>query len=238
MKREWKQFSRIIFQHRLTCWRTSSHTLRLKNSWKIRQFSLRVGLASSENFWLKSFFGVKWRKFICLWDRRRENRWQIVSRSSSMNQWVNETCENLQSSEFFPQIFVRVLKQQENPFSKLTLVSGDLQNLELGISPEDQKNLINDVEIVFHAAADVRFDESLKEATETNIRGTREIMLLSQRIVNLNVFVYVSTAFCTPSFNVRESCEAFWLFTVKKCAVNFKNKHFSVLKLLEFVKFL
>lgn len=32
-------------------------------------------------------------------------------------------------------------------------------------------------------------------------------MLLSRRILNLNVLVYVSTAFCTPGFDVRESCE-------------------------------
>lgn len=78
----------------------------------------------------------------------------------------------------------------------------------MGLSIDDQTNLVNEVEIVFHAAADVRFDESLKEATEINIRGTRDIMLLSQRMVNLNVFIYVSTAFCTPGFDVRESCKA------------------------------
>lgn len=82
-----------------------------------------------------------------------------------------------------------------------------MQLLGVGISAENRMKIINEVEIVFHAAADVRFDESLKEATEINIRGTREIMLLSQDIVNLNNFIYVSTAFCTPSFNVRESCK-------------------------------
>lgn len=102
-----------------------------------------------------------------------------------------------------------MLKQQGNPFAKLTLVAGDLQKLNLGISEEDQRNLINDVEIVIHAAADVRFDENLKEATEINIRGTREILVLSQQIVNLDVFIYVSTAYCTPSFEVRESCKNF-----------------------------
>lgn len=111
---------------------------------------------------------------------------------------------------------MKVLKQEGNPFSKLVLVPGDLQKLNLGISSEDKNNLINDVEIVFHAAADVRFDESLKEATEINIRGTREIMLLSQQITNLNVLIYVSTAFCTPTFNVRESCKAFWPCTEEK----------------------
>jgi alcohol-forming fatty acyl-CoA reductase len=102
---------------------------------------------------------------------------------------------------------VKLLKQNPKPFSAIELVRGDLQELYLGISHQDQQKIINEVEIVFHAAADVRFDESLKEATEINIRGTREIMLLSQRMLNLNVFIYVSTAFCTPGFDVKESCE-------------------------------
>lgn len=103
-----------------------------------------------------------------------------------------------------------MLKLQEKPFDKIAMVNGDLQKLELGISLEDQAALIDDVEIVFHAAADVRFDESLKEATEINIRGTREMMFLSQKMVKLNVFIYVSTAFCTPGFNVQETCNFFF----------------------------
>lgn len=116
---------------------------------------------------------------------------------------------------------MKLLKTQENPFSKLILITGDLQKLDLGISFEDQKKLINEVEIVFHAAADVRFDESLREATEINIRGTREIMILSQQMLKLNVFVYVSTAFCTPGFNVREKCEL--TITLKEKHSNFAS---------------
>lgn len=100
------------------------------------------------------------------------------------------------------------MKLKENPFSKIVLVSGDMQKLDLGIANDERASLISETEIVFHAAADVRFDESLREATETNIRGTREILLLSQLMMNLNVLVYVSTAFCTPGFNVKESCKA------------------------------
>lgn len=103
-----------------------------------------------------------------------------------------------------------MLNLQASPFTRLGLINGDLHEIGLGISPEHEAILTNDVEIVFHAAADVRFDESLKEAIETNVRGTREIMLLSQRMINLDVFVYVSTAFCTPGFNVRESCKKFF----------------------------
>jgi alcohol-forming fatty acyl-CoA reductase len=101
------------------------------------------------------------------------------------------------------------LKQQPEAFTKLSIVKGDMQENGLGMSPDDQANLVDEVEIVFHAAADVRFDESLKEAVKINVRGTREIMLLSQKMLNLDVFVYISTAFCTPGFDVKESCENF-----------------------------
>jgi fatty acyl-CoA reductase len=105
-------------------------------------------------------------------------------------------------------IFVKLAaKERERHFGKLQLIYGDLQKLQLGMAPEDERALIDEVEIFYHCAADVRFDESLKEAIEINVRGTREIINLAQRIRGLNVFVYVSTAFCTPSFDVKEKCE-------------------------------
>ena len=46
--------------------------------------------------------------------------------------------------------------------SKLEAIEGDLLELNMGISDEDQKKLIENVNIVFHSAATVRFDEPLK----------------------------------------------------------------------------
>lgn len=119
-----------------------------------------------------------------------------------------------------------MLRERPNPFTKLALITGNLHEIGLGISHENEAVLTSEVEIVFHAAADVRFDESLKEAIETNVRGTREIMLLSQKIRNLNVFIYVSTAFCTPGFNVRESCKNFSLLKIEtflQAIINFQH---------------
>lgn len=104
----------------------------------------------------------------------------------------------------------------EDPFAKLTLIEGDMQEIGLGISNEHREKIINEVELVFHAAADVRFDESLREVTKINVRGTREIMLLSQQIQNLDVLVYVSTAFCTPGLYVKEKCK---IHADRKCFV-------------------
>lgn len=107
----------------------------------------------------------------------------------------------------FSKVFENLLSLYEEPFAKLTLVEGDMQVVGLKISSENREKIINEVELVFHAAADVRFDESLREVTEINVRGTREVMLLSQQIQNLSVLVYVSTAFCTPGFYVKEKCK-------------------------------
>jgi fatty acyl-CoA reductase len=46
--------------------------------------------------------------------------------------------------------------------SKLEAIEGDLLEPNLGISPEDEKKIIENVSVVFHSAATVRFDEPLK----------------------------------------------------------------------------
>ena len=46
--------------------------------------------------------------------------------------------------------------------SKIEPITGDLMEPNMGMSPEDEQKLIDNVNIVFHSAATVRFDEPLK----------------------------------------------------------------------------
>ena len=46
--------------------------------------------------------------------------------------------------------------------SKLIMIEGDLLLPNLGISKDDRKQITDNVSIVFHSAATVRFDEPLK----------------------------------------------------------------------------
>ena len=46
--------------------------------------------------------------------------------------------------------------------SKLEAIEGDLVLPAMGISAEDEQKLIDNVDIVFHSAATVRFDEPIK----------------------------------------------------------------------------
>jgi len=79
--------------------------------------------------------------------------------------------------------------------SKLVGIQGDLLEPNLGISDEDRQILCKHVNIVFHSAATVRFDEPLKVAVNMNIIGVRKVIDLCKSIENLESFVHISTAY-------------------------------------------
>lgn len=68
----------------------------------------------------------------------------------------------------------------------------------IGISDEDLLIIIKTVNIVFHSAANVKFNEDLKEAGRTNSLATKNLLDLCLTVENLKSFVYVSTAYCNP----------------------------------------
>ena len=61
-----------------------------------------------------------------------------------------------------PKLFELVSQFNPDYRSKLEAIEGDLLLPSMGISEEDEKKLIDKVDIVFHSAATVRFDEPIK----------------------------------------------------------------------------
>lgn len=59
-------------------------------------------------------------------------------------------------------LFERVKEKMPDYQNKLVPIEGDLAEPELGISQTDQQLLAENVNIVFHSAATVRFDEPMK----------------------------------------------------------------------------
>ncbi|KAH9418028.1 hypothetical protein DERP_008284 [Dermatophagoides pteronyssinus] len=80
-------------------------------------------------------------------------------------------------------------------FSKLVAVNGDMTKPRLGLSDSDYQTLIENVSIVFHSAATVRFHGPLKKFVTQNIHGTESVMKLSRDMKKLQTVVYVSTAY-------------------------------------------
>ncbi|XP_071582638.1 putative fatty acyl-CoA reductase CG5065 isoform X1 [Temnothorax nylanderi] len=99
---------------------------------------------------------------------------------------------------FSSPLFEKVKTQRGLPALEktVTAISGDVSMLGLGLSPEDRKMLIENVTIVIHGAATVRFDELLKRAVLLNTRGTKQMVELAKEMKHLILFVHISTAYC------------------------------------------
>lgn len=86
---------------------------------------------------------------------------------------------------------------------KLIPIDGDVKELNLGLSQASIERMKN-VSIIFHSAASVRFDDSLRDAVLLNTRGTREIMKFAETLANIKVVMHVSTTYSNPDKNVVE----------------------------------
>ncbi|XP_037042767.1 putative fatty acyl-CoA reductase CG5065 [Bradysia coprophila] len=79
---------------------------------------------------------------------------------------------------------------------KVVPIFGDVTHMQLGISDSDQELLCRRVSVVYHLAATIKFDEKLKLAVKINMLGTRSLLELCHRMVQLDALVHVSTAYC------------------------------------------
>ena len=87
--------------------------------------------------------------------------------------------------------------KEVNPscFNKVIAINGDITLPSLGMSREDLTTIIEKVSVIFHAAATVRFDEELRKSLIMNVGGTRSIIDIAQKMLNLKALVHVSTAY-------------------------------------------
>jgi alcohol-forming fatty acyl-CoA reductase len=76
------------------------------------------------------------------------------------------------------------------------IVAGDMTAADLALSPSDRKLLTETVSIIYHCAATIRFDETLKTAVILNTRGTKAMLDLAKECKKLDMFGYMSTAYC------------------------------------------
>lgn len=103
----------------------------------------------------------------------------------------------------FTQLFTQLFKSNANAFDKVVPIEGDVQAIGLGICNDDVARLQN-VSIIVHASACVRFDDRLQDAIFTNVRATRDLLELALTMKKLDVFMHVSTTYCNADYKVIE----------------------------------
>ncbi|XP_065369036.1 putative fatty acyl-CoA reductase CG5065 [Calliphora vicina] len=94
-------------------------------------------------------------------------------------------------------VFERLHREQPKAFEKVIPIAGDSVQLGMGISQEDMERLKN-VNIIIHGAANVRFDNNLRESILMNTRGTHELLKIAVTLKQLIAFIHISTAFINP----------------------------------------
>lgn len=78
---------------------------------------------------------------------------------------------------------------------RVNFIEGNLEIIRLGMTDKDVKQLANKIDIVYHTAAFLSFDETLRaEIFKTNLDGTKYVLEFAKEI-NVPKFIYVSTAY-------------------------------------------
>jgi len=82
-----------------------------------------------------------------------------------------------------------------NQFNKFVAVNGDCSQPDMGLSEEDKLSLINEVNLVFHCAASVKFDAPVPYNFKQNTLGSKYMVDLVKKFKQIDHYIYVSTAF-------------------------------------------
>ena len=84
-------------------------------------------------------------------------------------------------------VFDNIREKTPEVLLKLVCIPGDIIEPNLGLDENDRKTLENNIDIVFHVAATVKFNEPLKDAANLNTFGTERVMKLCLGMTNLKV---------------------------------------------------
>lgn len=88
---------------------------------------------------------------------------------------------------FLFQVF-DLLKEEVPEFrKKIFPIIGDCSEHNLGINEDDIEKIVTNVQIVFHAAATVKFDEHIKTALKINVQGTKYLLDICKQCTRLKV---------------------------------------------------
>ncbi|KAL1456888.1 hypothetical protein WDU94_001578, partial [Cyamophila willieti] len=96
---------------------------------------------------------------------------------------------------FAEEVFDRLRKERGTFHHRVVILNGDLQEDELGLDEETRELLMEEINVVFHVAATVKFDEHLRLAYAINCKGTETLLKMGEDMKHLESFVYVSTAY-------------------------------------------
>ncbi|XP_028141886.1 putative fatty acyl-CoA reductase CG5065 [Diabrotica virgifera virgifera] len=99
-------------------------------------------------------------------------------------------------------LYSKLLSQNPDAPKKCIAISGDVSEVDLGISGSDRQLIVKEADFIFHSAATTRFDDTIKYAVTVNTRGTKYMLDLAEQCTKLKLFIHVSSSYAFPNNKV------------------------------------
>lgn len=93
-------------------------------------------------------------------------------------------------------MFKRIMDEKPEVLTKIHIVNGEITSENLGLSNHDMKYVIDKTQMIFHLAASLRLEATLRPNILANLTATKQVIYLAKQMNNLLLVMYVSTAFC------------------------------------------
>lgn len=100
--------------------------------------------------------------------------------------------------------FGRIMREKPEVMKKIVPVYGDASKLDFDLSEEHLKKVLDCTQIMFHLAASLKLEATLKPNILANLTATKYAIDVAKRMKNLVQFLYTSTAYCCEDQEVLE----------------------------------
>lgn len=95
-------------------------------------------------------------------------------------------------------------------FAQIIPVYGDITRKRLGLDDENYQRVLSS-DIVFHMAASLKLEATLKPNIEMNLIGTKNVIDVCKNMFKLLALIHLSTAFCNSDQGVLKEEVYDWL---------------------------
>lgn len=90
-------------------------------------------------------------------------------------------------------MFKRINEEKPGVLEKIVPIFGDLTSFNFGLSDKQLAKVIEESEIVFHMAASLKLEATLKPNIEMNLLGTKHAIDICKKMPKLLLLVHLST---------------------------------------------
>ncbi|CAO1377125.1 unnamed protein product [Diamesa serratosioi] len=99
-------------------------------------------------------------------------------------------------------MFKRILDEKPQVMDKIYPVYGEITFPNFNLNEADLKRVTQTTEIMFHLAATLKLEATLKPAIQMNLMGTKYTLDVAKQMKKLLQMVHTSTAFCNPDQDI------------------------------------